>query len=373
MVQNAHKIKVCFFSPAVYPLFAKTDEVHGGAELQTFFLAKGLANNSEFEVSVITGNYQQNKVEKYDKVELYRGFKMNMDDGILLKFMKSLKYLFILIKIKPDIIFTTAAHATVGITAFYSKVFRKKHLHRTAHSDDVDLTWVNNNGISGKLYKYGLLKANKVITQSENHQQLLFDNHKIKAEIFRNIFDAKVCESTKEGFVLWVSRFATWKQPELFLDLAKRVFDNQFVMICPFWGEKNNEWNDFQKLANDIPNLTFIEQVAFSEIQDYFNNASLFVNTSLAEGFPNTFLQSLAGKTPIVSLNVNPDSFLEKYDCGYFCENVFENMVSYVESLLCNENEIQKKGLSGFEYIQNFHNKTLQDTQFKEIIKKLTN
>ncbi len=47
-----------------------------------------------------------------------------------------------------------------------------------------------------------------------------------------------------------------------------------------------------------------------------FSKPRFFVNTSDMEGFPNTFIQACKSGTPILSLNVNPDGFLDSYKCG---------------------------------------------------------
>ncbi len=361
-------IKICFFSPAIYPLFAKTEDIHGGAELQTYFLAKGLSKNNQFSISVITGNYKQKKKQNIDNILIIRSFKMRMNDNILLKFIKSLNYFAQLLFLNPDTIFTTAAHATVGITGFYAKLFNKKHLHRTAHSDDVDLTWIEKNGIAGKFYKYGLENAHQLITQTKEHQLLLKKHHKKEAIIFRNIFDVKNIDVKKDGYILWVSRFANWKRPQLFLNLAKKIASNQFVMICPTFNYNNKDWLEFRQKARLIKNLKFIDQVPFSQIQSYFNKANIFINTSETEGFPNTFLQAAAGKTPIISLNINPDNFIQNYNCGYFANDNFETLLQHTKQLINAKTEQKEKGKNAFLYLSNHHNKKQLNQQFKTII-----
>jgi hypothetical protein len=51
-------------------------------------------------------------------------------------------------------------------------------------------------------------------------------------------------------------------------------------------------------------------------MQRWFDEATVFVNTSDYEGFPNTFVQAATGGCGILSLRVNPDGFLDRFGCG---------------------------------------------------------
>ena len=256
----------------------------------------------------------------------------------------------------------------VGIAAFYAKLFGKKHLHRTAHLIDVNSSWIENNGIAGKIYKYGLLNANKIVTQNKEHKELLLQNHAINADILKNAFEIKNNQPHEKKNILWVGRFESWKNPVFFLNLAKTVSTHNFTMICPANENNKQEWKAFQKKTLRIPNLTFIEQVPFSEIQSYFNEAQIFINTSDFEGFPNTFLQAAQAKTPIISLNVNPDNFLNEYNCGIFCNNDFDSMVEQTKKLLNNKQELQLKGENCYRYLKKNHDINVIGKQLEEII-----
>ena len=187
----------------------------------------------------------------------------------------------------------------------------------------------------------------------------------------KNIFSVKNYTNTGKEFILWVSRYNKIKRPELFLQLSKYFPDKQFVMICPYIFPDKEKWELIQKEANEIPNLHFIEKVSFNKIQDYFNKAALFVNTSDYEGFPNTFLQAAQGKTPIISLNVNPDNFITEYNCGIFAEGKFEKLLSETEKLLQNETGLKTKGENIFNYLKENHNIKIIGKQLKQMIENI--
>ncbi len=367
------KIKVCFFSPASYHFFIKADNSDfGGAELQMYLLANQLAENPIFEILFLVGNYKQKCKIKKGNIKLIKSINMLSDETFISKLFKSIRYIFLLIKLNPDVIITTTFNPIAGVTSFYKKTFKKKHIHRSASNADTDTSRIKENGFSGKMFKYGLEHADVILCQNGEQQKLLKKNHNKETIKLKNVFEIKSRKSTNKNYVLWVGRYINLKKPELFLDLAKQNKDNMFIMICSYHQKDFKGWNKLKQQAEQIPNLTFIEKVPFVDIQNYFNESKLFVNTSDFEGFPNTFLQAAQGKTPIVSLNVNPDNFITKYNCGIYCKNDFKIMVEETKQLLKNEAELKLKGENCFQYLKNNHEINNIGKQLEQIIIGLT-
>jgi len=368
------KIKICFFSPASYPFFVPENKsIHGGAEFQMYLLATKLAKNPDFNVLFIVGDYQQKGTEFFENIRLIKGFKHLDKENIISKLIKALKLFYIYMKLSPDVIITTTANSTIGIASFYKFLFRKKHIHRTAHLIDVNFEWIKENGFLGKIYQKGLLTADIILTQNQEHKDILYQTHKKQSIVLKNAFPVGDYPSLEKKYILWVGRFQQWKNPDLFVKLAQQIPVEKFVMICPYNPSDYKAWKKLNAEAEKISNLTFIEKVPFHEIQPYFNQAKIFVNTSDYEGFPNTFLQSAQGKTPIVSLNVNPDNFLNEYNCGYFCENNFDLLLEKTKTLLSNPEKIEQKGENAFEYLKQNHDINKIGKQLEEIIYGLVN
>lgn len=365
-----NKQKICFFSPASYPFFEVGSKVsHGGAELQMFLLANYLSENSNNNVCFFVGNYGKKPQKK--GIEFILTVKNKKTENIFSKIIKATKYFYQLIVEKPDVIFSTTANAFVGINALYAKVFNKKFVYRTAHQIDVNEQFIKANGLSGKIYKYGLTHATKVVTQNNEDKKLLEKHHNINAEVLKNAIVINEEPCVNKDFILWVGRFETWKQPELLLKIATHFPQEKFVMICPYAPNKKEEWNRLYNEAHKIKNIIFHEKIAFNKIQDYFNRAKLFVNTSINEGFPNTFLQAGLAKTPIASLNVNPDKFLLEFDCGVFAKNEFDYMLKQIKDLLTNEENSEIKGKNLFQYLKNNHDIEIVGKKFMKIIENV--
>jgi glycosyltransferase involved in cell wall biosynthesis len=154
--------------------------------------------------------------------------------------------------------------------------------------------------------------------------------------------------------------------------LAESFSEEKFVMVCP--ASKDAEYFERIKVqALNLPNVQFVDYVPFTEIEDYFSKARIFINTSKEEGFPNTFIQAFKNRTPILSMNVNPDSMLEKYDVGRYADGNFEQLKTDLVSLLTDRQLWQRLVDNACRYVERNHNIKRIIEEDKKMILKLLN
>ncbi len=367
------KIKICFFSPSSYPYFYKnTGVTSGGAELQMSLIAKELAQIDKYEVCFFIADHGQPKEDYVEGVKLIRAFSLPKQEGIVSKFIKAVKYFFLLVKHSPDVVISTTANSIVGLTAFYKYLLKYKFIYRTAGKIDVELEWIKENAILGKIFRYGLKKADKIIVQNKEQQPILQKYIGKNATVIKNIVGSSYnVDNQNKGFVLWVGRFAEVKRADIFIKLAALLPEEKFVMICNH--DQSESWKALERKIQQTTNLEFTDRVDFSEINKYFNNAKILVNTSSSEGFPNTFLQAAAAKTPIVALNVNPDNFLNNYNCGVCCNNDFNMLVATVNELINNKGKAKLMGENAYNYLLKNHNPQVIIPRLTELIDLVVN
>lgn len=352
--------KVLFIATYAYPLFNENcDVTFGGSELQVSLIAKELASRKNYDVSILVGDFSQEKIEKINNVKLIKTINPRSDSSIVKKLFQSFVYWYHLIKNNPDTCFTSSANSTVGLVSIYCQIFNKKHVHRIASAMDCNFVWIKNNGyILGKLYQFGLESASQVICHTEDQKIALALNHKIDATNIRKVF---ICEpdidKKTDSTVLWVGKASKLKRPEIFLSLAKRHPHRKFVMICnPHFDE--NFYKSIADSAKKIENMFFLKEVKFSKIQAFFNKAKLYVNTSSFEGFAYTFIQAGNGKTPILSLACNPDDFITKHNCGIYTDNNEHLLSDAIEDTFKDVKLYNRRSENIFKYIKdNFEDK----------------
>ncbi len=335
------KYKICFVAQDIYPLLRPQRQIQfiGGAELQQLLLASVLSDRG-YEVSFITKDHAQPKIENINSFMVYASFRE--DDGIpglrffyprLLKIWKALN------KTNADIYYVRSAGFLLAVVALYSKIIKSKTVYCGANDPDFDLQILKHrlNIRDRLLYLWGLKQSDVIVTQNEKQQQLVSQNFKRKSvKIYNGFRNNRISRIIKEE-ILWIGSFAKQKNPHLFLELAKRFPNEKFVMIGGNSNNVNSEEETLKLVIAEgeiIKNFTYRGFLPFDEVEISFNRCKLFINTSAYEGFPNTFLQAWSRGIPIVSF-FDPDGLIKENNLGIIVEN-FEEMVDAVSQLLNN-------------------------------------
>ncbi len=223
-----------------------------------------------------------------------------------------------------------------------------------AHDNEIRGRYQRNNR-KCPLFKTLLNNSTELITQSGFQQTELLTLYKKPSLIIKSGYDIEPYSKAKGDYILWVSRLEPWKQPELFLELAENHPEFQFLMIAPVIKNQREYGEEIIRKAGKISNLNHIPFVHFSEINSYYKKAVIFVNTSTFEGFPNTFIQACKNGIPLLSLNVNPDQFIDEYDCGFFCGNDKSRLNLNLEFLISNRSVYSRKSKNGYNYAKKYH------------------
>jgi glycosyltransferase involved in cell wall biosynthesis len=209
--------------------------------------------------------------------------------------------------------------------------------------------------IDKPLVEYGLRNAGCIVAQTERQAELLRNNYGGQCNAVIPNFHPDPQEPIEKGStikVVWVANLKEWKRPEVFVQLAGdlKALDNlEFIMVgAPPTGK--SEWRN--KLIRDIDktaNLNYLGQLGQDEVNQVLAHSHIFVNTSLAEGFANTFIQAWMRRVPVVSLHVNPDRVFDTHEIGFYCET-YERLINNVRHLIENERLREKMGNEAQRY-----------------------
>lgn len=364
------KHSVCFLMLGSYPFFAESKNQTGGAEYQIYLLAKHLRKVSDYRTSVIVGDYGQPVHEKRMGVDLYRYATVSNSESFLTRVMRVFQLISVLRRAKSDVYVTTTTHALAGIVALYCRLTGARHVHRVAHDFECDLSYYNGKSrLMRRLFRFALHNADAITTQHSDQQASLLKHQGLGSSILPNSVELyKENRQEVKGGVLWVGRTATWKNPHAFMDLAEALPDETFTMICPITDGTSQFAKEVQARAASLPNLHYVRFVPHAEIQKYFDRASVFVNTSDMEGFPNTFIQAGMGLTPIVSLHVNPGDVLTREGIGMDCNGDAGKLQEYVVRFLDDASYSAKIGRQGREYVQRQHDAQKNAVIFSTVV-----
>ena len=305
------KKKICFISPKAYNIFNNNvGGVFGGAEVDLYYLATELAKDPEYDISFIVADYGQDEVEVIENVRVIKSidFKANHVKGFM-QVWRAMK--------KADAQAYMIKTATLGtaLAAAFCRMHKRTFLYRTAHSSHCDGSWMRKNRLKAPIFKWAINNARLIFAQNDSDKAALKKTFGLNAITAANGHRIKETADSARRDILWVGRSVGFKRPELFLELAKMMPCYKFKMICQR-ATGDSKYERITEAVTEISNLEFIDRVPFHDISRHFAGARLFVNTSTVEGFPNTFIQSCLTGTPIASLAVNPDGFLDKNQCG---------------------------------------------------------
>ncbi|KNY26596.1 glycosyltransferase family 4 protein [Pseudobacteroides cellulosolvens] len=372
MFSETRKIKICFMLHSAYPLFnPNCKRVFGGAEVNLFYLAKYLSKKGLYDIEFYVGDYGQNDEEHYDGITVKKIKYTNMDKYNTMHYFlsKNLHLFKTLISNKSDVIINSTSGVLIGMIVLCSKfIKRKKVIFRISSDSNIDMKHARAKGLKFYLlYRLGLFNSDVIVSQTEKQKSELKKKLGLDSTIIKNgFFIDNNIDITNKKHILWVSRAVDMKRPELFIRLAEECPEEQFVIIIP----GNDPVKDrAREQASKLKNIKLLDYVEFFQIQKYFDEAKLFVNTSEFEGFPNSFIQACLGKTPILSFNVNPDEFLTKNNIGFCCNDDFDLALKFIKDL--DSEKIKVYGNNGIKYIQENHDIEKNALKYEEIIKKL--
>ncbi|MCD4675097.1 MAG: glycosyltransferase family 4 protein [Desulfobacula sp.] len=359
--------KICIISLKAYPLFNKAcNSIFGGAEVQLFLLAQELVKNKKLGVNFIVADYGQKSYEKYDGIIVTKSF--GFGDFSLIKYIK---FFNIFMRINADVYIQRTLDPASGIIAIVCKLLRKRFIYMVAADKELDEVHNYNNGRLKALFaNLAFRYADVIIVQNINQKNLLQKNKGRDSFLIKSGYSMVNSRIDKDDYILWVGRSEKVKRPDLFIKLAKENPSFEFKMVCPkAFSDSIDNYHFVQQSATKHKNLEFIEYVPFNEIEAYFQKARIFVNTSDREGFPNAIIQAAMNGTPIISLNVNPDNFLNESMCGFFCNGDFSEMNERLNQILNDVNLYNKMSESIYKYAKENHDITKNTMQFYNLIK----
>jgi glycosyltransferase involved in cell wall biosynthesis len=356
---------ICIFNSNIGDILYNPDKSHvGGAELQQFFLAEEL-NRRGYPVSIVTFSTLDPNQKKMPFYMNREGIAICMIPKINRSRIKLLAHLRIIIniwlelrKINADVYLQGGAGYDTAFIRLFCFFYRKKFVVRLESMGDlVDNPDSKRSPIKICFSNFGISTANLVIALSNDQKKVYCNRWGQKCQVIKNVYPSQQNHQiikTDPPVILWVGTIRPeWKRPEIFLKLAKSLPNARFQMV----GGHSKDILFYQKIQQEskgIPNLEFVGFIPYTEIGNYFSKASIFVNTSSVEGFPNTFIEAWLSCMPVVSLEVDPDEVICQNNLG-FHSKTFDQMVKDIEILLLNPDLRQQMGQNGQTYIKREH------------------
>lgn len=355
-------MKILFHSSHAHLVLEKsTTRVSGGAELQVALLARELAGRG-IDVVIAAGDTGQKDGEIHEGVRIRNAGKFQT--GGLADTIRAVpRVAAILREERPDWVFL------LGWTTWLFLLHTMKPLagYRLGFICGLD-TEVNGgfrraNPVRGALFEYAMQRCDVRFAMTGD-QRDLFQKGGMDCGFYRNLILPRARErcAEKPADLLWVSRCQPIKRPHLFLDLAEKLPHAACLMVCP--REDAALYKSVSTRAARIPNVTFVERIPYHQIQDTYDQAKIFVNTSEWEGWPNSFIQSGLASTALLSLDVNPDDLFQTYALGRFADGSFDRLVEEARTMLADPVALAAMQSESARFVAEMHDNARETDSF---------
>jgi glycosyltransferase involved in cell wall biosynthesis len=210
------------------------------------------------------------------------------------------------------------------------------------------------NPIRGALFDYGMRKAD-VRYAITDYQVEEFRKRDMPVVLYRPLVLPRPAPpaAAKDIDFLWIARCHPIKRPHIFLDLVEKFPSAKFVMISP--REFPDLWETVRARAEKLPNLGFRERVPYHEVQGFYDRAKVFVNTSEFEGFANSYIQAGQGEAAILSLKVNSDEVLTRFNAGICADDNVDAFFAAAGELLANPERLRSLQEGSAQFVREWH------------------
>jgi glycosyltransferase involved in cell wall biosynthesis len=370
---SGEHLRICFVIPAATALYwPESQAVFGGSEVRAYLFAKQLAQLGH-DVSVIVATAERQGLTWRDGVAVHgHEFRPTLAAraadrvrGLLNRAMQSrlcapgLSAL--LRRIGADV------YCAFGVAEFNAELAAlvrswRKHFVLFIGSD-IDLaegyhagsTWRSPYGVAGDAGWRALNGADLIVCQTSSQRELLAARHRLAAVTIPNPADVDARATggapPQRTYGLWVGKTDAIKQPDVMIEVARRCSQIRFHLIL-------NRTNDdsWQRATAAIPaNVKLVSCVPYPAVQATFASAQFLLNTSIFEGFPNTFLQAGMEGIPVVSLQVDPAAMIARDNVGFCAHGSLDRMIEYVERLAGDPALRHDQGENLRRYVQRHH------------------
>lgn len=376
-------VRLAFVAKQAYPLFdSSVAEGIGGAEVRAVTFARGLRNTSDYEIQFVVA-HRPNMLREANGIGLQAYQKRRGAARFIEKWSHSVGKITgqpqrdaCIAGLEADIVlFFGVRNDTAGMVRAAKETGKQSVVFLTSdrNVDDARRSGRSDRGAYGErghLCRYALLHADRVVCQTSFQQAELRRALQVDGALIRNPIrlDDTVRDIDKGEYALWVGRADTFsKRADLCLQLARQCPSVPFLMIM-----NNHHDETYTQLRREAPaNVRIVERVPFDEVETFYQQAAVLVNTSAAEGFPNSFLQAGKFGKPVLSLDVDPAEMLSKDQCGIHCQGDLGRMATALQRLMTEPEFHQLHSRNISRYVRRHHDMNRCTSQLKQLLDQL--
>jgi glycosyltransferase involved in cell wall biosynthesis len=334
--------RICFVGLNNLAVLAPEHDRRGiaGEPLQQTLLATAVAR-SGYDVSMVVADHGQPDGATWERVTTYKAYSQKAGLPIVRFVHPRWTGLWSALKrANADVYYTSCAGVIPGQVAMFCARHGKRFVFRVASDSDcvreplLAKSWYWRDRW---MYERALRRADCILVQSVRQQELLLRNFGAHSSLAPLLVDAGRSDlgfQDRDIDALWVANLRVVKRPDVLLDVAERSPGLRFHMVGGPLPVALDLFKTSQVRAAQL-GVHFHGAVEYRETNALYGRARVFVNTSVLEGFPNTYAQAWASGTPVVAF-FDPDGIIARHGLGA-AVTTREQMVEAVQRLARDE------------------------------------
>ena len=355
MNQPTRATSICLLSPSALPLVTGAAGRAGGAELDVWQIATALARDPAFRpiLAAVGDDTVRTSVAGVEVVSIARYRPERTRRGHFARYCG--RVVRVLRGVDADVYFCKGASLEAVLCFIASRAGRRrKFVFRLQHDWEASPATLTGKIFGGqrllaRLFTIALRQADALFAQTRTQQQRLRTDFGLQSTVLYNSHPIPpAAPLEKKRTVLWVGRAASYKRPEVFLDLAERLAGHPFVMVATFDENHPSVFDALRARSRHLANLTLIEGASRDEVEGLFRAARVYVLSSEAEGFPNVLVEAWKNCTPVASLRVDPDGLIRQHDAGFVADDDPEALTRGVTALLEDDDLFRRTADNGY-------------------------
>ena len=359
---NSGKPKIAFLSSYAHVVLDPSNPANsGGAELQVALLAREVAAAGH-DVVILGGDTGQPGISTLSGVRIRNAGKFHT--GRMLEMLASIPRVIRLLRSeRPQWVFVLGWTAWLFVLWLLRRPLGFRLGFICGLDTEVNGTFERENPVLGGLFVFAMRHCDIRFAMTRL-QESLFHRRGLSCSFYRNLILPRQSprDPRKPVDFLWVSRCREIKKPLLFVQLARLIPEASFEMICP--PEDRGLYRQIEEAAQGVANLKLLPGVPYHEIQQRYDAARVFVNTSDWEGWPNSFIQAGQGHAALLSLRVRPDSLFDDYALGFCCDGNWQEFVGRAERLFKEPGLAERCGDESERFVRELHNNARETGKF---------
>jgi glycosyltransferase involved in cell wall biosynthesis len=363
--------RICFYAPGLYPVTSDGEiEVVGGAEVQQWSLARGLAARG-FDVLIATWDYGQPPRLEREAVTLVRTFSPQAGIRVIRFFYPRLwRSVTTLWRTRADIYLAQGAGIEAGLAYDVARLRHAAFVFLAAHDfDALPSLPLLKTSRERWWFARALHGATVRVAQTEVQRRLFLDHLGLETTVIRNPMEvpARATDAGANKVVLWLATYKPAKRPEWFTEIAHRLPQYEFVMVGGLpRGISTESWEAAREAADECANLTVHGFVGHERIGDFLEQAALFAHTSPAEGFSMAVLEAWSYGIPSVT-GVDPDGAVARFGLGEVATTLDE-FVEAVTELMEDPERRRAAGARARAYAEGHHSQEVIYDQLASLL-----